>query len=61
MDTEDIFKDILIIAAIGIICIAATGIICTAANIYHDKEIELEKYKIEMQIKHGDINIESEK
>jgi len=56
MDLEDMTGAIICIILLCVI----VGIIGFFANSYHDKDIELEKYKIEMQIKHGDINIESE-
>lgn len=50
MDEDIIGWIICLIIVFAIVISIVIGI-----NIYHDKEIELEKYKIEIQVKHGDI------
>jgi hypothetical protein len=54
MDKEDIFGWCLIL-----ICILSFILpLMIGINIYHTKTVELEKYKIEMEYKRGDVNNE---
>jgi hypothetical protein len=53
---KDVFKDDLLsgIKIIGIVLAIILPFVINS-NIIRQKEIELEKYKIEMQYKHGDV------
>lgn len=61
MDSDNLFG--LLLAIISLICVLGISIPIMICNVNaKNKEFELEKYRIEMQIKHGDIreNIEKE-
>lgn len=61
MDSDNLFG--LLLAIISVICVLGISIPIMICNVNaKNKEFELEKYRIEMQIKHGDIgeNIEKE-
>lgn len=54
MDKEEIYGFSLII-----ICILSFMIpLMIGMNIYHNKTVEFEKYKLEMEYKRGDVNNE---
>ena len=44
-----------LVVILGILIVIVIGVLC-----YQDKEIELEKYKIEMQYKYNQINVAEE-
>ena len=50
-------EDIACIITFLILCIILAGLIVFPICYCKNKSIELEKYKIEMQLKHGDIPI----
>jgi len=61
MDSDNLFG--LLLGIITVICVLGISIPIMVCNVNaKNKEFELEKYRIEMQVKHGDIgeNIEGE-
>ena len=51
---EDIIGGIILVSLI-LLCLIVGGI---ALNQYHKQSVDLEKYKIEMEYKRGDVNNE---
>lgn len=61
MDSDNLFG--LLLGIITVICVLGISIPIMICNVNaKNKEFELEKYRIEMQVKHGDIgeNVEGE-